>query len=138
MHDQKVVSREEWLGARNKHLAKEKEFTRLRDQLSQERQAACRNAEARAQPGKSSSFGTAAYWCFMVEPRSPSAGRRFAETRFTIGLAADPCLSISTCRRALGSQVAPRRLTKGLTGRRETLAALRGGEIQGAAVLQVI
>lgn len=33
----KVVSREEWLAARIEHLAKEKEFTRLRDQLSQER-----------------------------------------------------------------------------------------------------
>ena len=33
----KVVSHEEWLGARKKHLAKEKEFTRLRDQLSRER-----------------------------------------------------------------------------------------------------
>ncbi len=39
MHDHKVVSREEWLVARKKHLAKEKEFTRLRDQLSQERRA---------------------------------------------------------------------------------------------------
>ncbi len=33
----KVVSREEWLAARREHLAKEKEFTRLRDQLSAER-----------------------------------------------------------------------------------------------------
>ena len=33
----KVVSREEWLAARIEHLAKEKEFTRLRDQLSQQR-----------------------------------------------------------------------------------------------------
>ncbi len=32
-----VVSREEWLSARKEHLAKEKEFTRLRDQLSQSR-----------------------------------------------------------------------------------------------------
>jgi len=37
MNNHKVVSREEWLAARKKHLAKEKEFTRLRDQLSQER-----------------------------------------------------------------------------------------------------
>lgn len=37
MRDHKVVSREEWLVARKEHLAKEKEFTRLRDQLSQER-----------------------------------------------------------------------------------------------------
>jgi len=37
MENHKVVSREEWLIARQQHLAKEKEFTRLRDQLSQER-----------------------------------------------------------------------------------------------------
>ncbi len=37
MQTHKVVSREEWLTARQLHLAKEKEFTRLRDQLSQER-----------------------------------------------------------------------------------------------------
>src|SRR5438128_11083038 len=34
---QKVVSEAEWLKARKKLLAKEKEFTRLRDQLSAER-----------------------------------------------------------------------------------------------------
>jgi predicted dithiol-disulfide oxidoreductase (DUF899 family) len=33
----KVVSHDEWVAARNKHLAKEKEFTHLRDQLSRER-----------------------------------------------------------------------------------------------------
>jgi predicted dithiol-disulfide oxidoreductase (DUF899 family) len=33
----KVVSHDEWVAARKKHLAKEKEFTRLRDQLSRER-----------------------------------------------------------------------------------------------------
>jgi predicted dithiol-disulfide oxidoreductase (DUF899 family) len=33
----KVVTHEQWLAARKKHLAKEKEFTRLRDQLSRER-----------------------------------------------------------------------------------------------------
>jgi predicted dithiol-disulfide oxidoreductase (DUF899 family) len=33
----KVVSREQWLAARKAHLAKEKEFTRLRDELSLER-----------------------------------------------------------------------------------------------------
>jgi predicted dithiol-disulfide oxidoreductase (DUF899 family) len=33
----KVVSHDEWLAARKKHLAKEKEFTHLRDQLSRER-----------------------------------------------------------------------------------------------------
>ena len=33
----KVVTHEKWLAARRKHLAKEKEFTRLRDQLSTER-----------------------------------------------------------------------------------------------------
>lgn len=32
-----IVSRDEWLSARTAYLAKEKEFTRLRDQLSQER-----------------------------------------------------------------------------------------------------
>lgn len=37
MQDHKVVSREEWLVARKEHLANEKEFTRLRDQLSQDR-----------------------------------------------------------------------------------------------------
>jgi predicted dithiol-disulfide oxidoreductase (DUF899 family) len=35
----KVVSRSEWLTARKKHLAKEKEFTRLRDELSRDRRA---------------------------------------------------------------------------------------------------
>jgi predicted dithiol-disulfide oxidoreductase (DUF899 family) len=33
----KVVSHSEWVAARKKHLAKEKEFTHLRDQLSRER-----------------------------------------------------------------------------------------------------
>jgi len=37
MLNHKIVTRDEWLDARQKHLAKEKEFTRLRDQLSQER-----------------------------------------------------------------------------------------------------
>jgi predicted dithiol-disulfide oxidoreductase (DUF899 family) len=37
MNRHKVVSREEWLTARKEHLAKEKEFTQLRDQLSQQR-----------------------------------------------------------------------------------------------------
>lgn len=37
MESHKVVSREEWLAARQQHLAKEKEFTRLRDELSQQR-----------------------------------------------------------------------------------------------------
>jgi predicted dithiol-disulfide oxidoreductase (DUF899 family) len=37
MKDHKVVSRDEWIAARREHLAKEKEFTRLRDQLSRER-----------------------------------------------------------------------------------------------------
>ena len=39
MQNHKVVSRGEWLVARKEHLAKEKEFTRLRDQLSQQRRA---------------------------------------------------------------------------------------------------
>src|SRR5881628_2096337 len=34
-----IVTREEWLQARKTHLAKEKEFTRLRDRLSAERRA---------------------------------------------------------------------------------------------------
>ncbi len=33
----KVVSHDAWVAARKKHLAKEKEFTRMRDQLSRER-----------------------------------------------------------------------------------------------------
>ena len=33
----KIVSREEWIEARKRLLAKEKAFTRLRDQLSEER-----------------------------------------------------------------------------------------------------
>ena len=33
----KVVTHDEWLAVRKKHLAKEKEFTRFRDQLSKER-----------------------------------------------------------------------------------------------------
>ncbi len=37
MTTHRVVSQEEWIEARRKHLAREKEFTRLRDQLSQER-----------------------------------------------------------------------------------------------------
>ncbi len=37
MVDHKVVSHEKWAAARKKHLAKEKEFTHLRDQLSRER-----------------------------------------------------------------------------------------------------
>ncbi|MCH6255384.1 thioredoxin family protein [Puniceicoccaceae bacterium K14] len=35
--DQKIATREEWLIARKKHLENEKKFTRLRDELSQER-----------------------------------------------------------------------------------------------------
>jgi len=37
MATHKVVKHEEWLKARKKHLTKEKEFTRMRDQLSRER-----------------------------------------------------------------------------------------------------
>lgn len=37
MKNHKIVSREDWLVARIEHLAKEKEFTRLRDQLSRQR-----------------------------------------------------------------------------------------------------
>ena len=39
MEKHKVVSKDEWLAARERLLAKEKEFTRLRDQLSEERRA---------------------------------------------------------------------------------------------------
>jgi predicted dithiol-disulfide oxidoreductase (DUF899 family) len=34
MQNHKVVSRDEWIAARKQHLIEEKEFTRLRDQLS--------------------------------------------------------------------------------------------------------
>lgn len=37
MENHKVVLRKEWLAARKAHLTKEKEFTRLRDELSQQR-----------------------------------------------------------------------------------------------------
>lgn len=37
MATHKVVTHDAWVEARKKHLAKEKEFTRLRDQLSRER-----------------------------------------------------------------------------------------------------
>ena len=37
MTDHKVVSQDEWLAARQAHLAKEKEFTRLRDELAEDR-----------------------------------------------------------------------------------------------------
>jgi predicted dithiol-disulfide oxidoreductase (DUF899 family) len=37
MESHRVVSRNQWTEARKALLAKEKEFTRLRDQLSQER-----------------------------------------------------------------------------------------------------
>ena len=39
MQPHKVVSREEWLEARKAHMAHEKEFTRARDRLSEERRA---------------------------------------------------------------------------------------------------
>jgi predicted dithiol-disulfide oxidoreductase (DUF899 family) len=39
MTNHQVVSREEWVDARRRFLAKEKEFTRLRDELSKERRA---------------------------------------------------------------------------------------------------
>src|SRR6202165_750683 len=37
MASHRIVSRDEWIEARKQHLAKEKEFTRLRDQLSAQR-----------------------------------------------------------------------------------------------------
>src|SRR3989441_11629713 len=39
MQPHKVVSEQEWLAARKAHLAKEKEFTRARDELSRQRRA---------------------------------------------------------------------------------------------------
>ncbi len=39
MQAPKIVSREEWLAARKAHLAREKDFTRQRDELSRERRA---------------------------------------------------------------------------------------------------
>jgi predicted dithiol-disulfide oxidoreductase (DUF899 family) len=39
MEPHRIVSREEWITARKQHLLKEKEFTRLRDQLIAERRA---------------------------------------------------------------------------------------------------
>ncbi len=38
MPQRNIVSEEAWLEARKAHLAKEKEFTRLRDELTRERQ----------------------------------------------------------------------------------------------------
>ena len=37
MNQNPVVSREEWVAARKQHLVKEKELTRLRDELSRQR-----------------------------------------------------------------------------------------------------
>jgi len=37
MPDHQIVSHDEWIAARRRFLAKEKEFTRLRDELSRER-----------------------------------------------------------------------------------------------------
>ena len=37
MAEHKIVSHDEWIEARKQFLTKEKEFTRLRDRLSQER-----------------------------------------------------------------------------------------------------
>ena len=39
MKHRNVVSRDEWLQARQAHLVKEKEFTRMRDELTRDRQA---------------------------------------------------------------------------------------------------
>src|SRR5205807_6856795 len=39
MQPHKIVSREEWIEARKAHLAHEKEYTRARDRLSEERRA---------------------------------------------------------------------------------------------------
>src|SRR6202171_1763811 len=39
MQAHKIVTREEWIAARKAHLAHEKEYTRARDRLSEERRA---------------------------------------------------------------------------------------------------
>jgi predicted dithiol-disulfide oxidoreductase (DUF899 family) len=39
MQQHPVVSREEWIAARKRHLADEKEFTHMRDKLSADRRA---------------------------------------------------------------------------------------------------
>ena len=39
MQPHKIVSREEWIEARKAHMAHEKEYTRARDRLSEERRA---------------------------------------------------------------------------------------------------
>jgi predicted dithiol-disulfide oxidoreductase (DUF899 family) len=39
MQPHSIVSREEWIAARKEHLAREKEFTRARDRLAEERRA---------------------------------------------------------------------------------------------------
>ena len=39
MQSHQIVSREQWIVARKVHLAHEKEFTRARDRLSEERRA---------------------------------------------------------------------------------------------------
>src|ERR1700724_4017052 len=49
MQSHKIVSREEWIAARKAHLAHEKEYTRARDRLSEERRAAGANRTQAAQ-----------------------------------------------------------------------------------------
>ena len=39
MQPHKIVSREEWIEARKAHMAHEKEYTRARDRLNEERRA---------------------------------------------------------------------------------------------------
>src|SRR5690349_3340033 len=39
MQPHKIVSREEWIAARKAHMAHEKEFTRARDRLAEDRRA---------------------------------------------------------------------------------------------------
>src|SRR5471030_2132559 len=39
MQPHKIVSRDEWIEARKAHMAREKEYTRARDRLSEERRA---------------------------------------------------------------------------------------------------
>ena len=57
MDNHEVVSRDEWIKARKQLLAKEKEFTRLRDQLGQQRRdlpwnASIRSMSSTDQPGR--------------------------------------------------------------------------------------
>ena len=76
MATHKVVKHDEWLKARKKHLAKEKEFTRMRDQLSRHSRCFPRTAPAfeRSSPTLS---GVPRYWDRIwrgLERPSPGPG----------------------------------------------------------------